>query len=140
MGRIIALDYGPKRTGLAVTDPQCIFAIGLATVPADEVVTFLKDYTAAETVDRFVVGLPKQMNGLPSDSMRGVTFFVNGLQRAFPAIPVCYYDERFTSLLAKRTLVEAGVKKMKRRKKELIDRTAAVIILQDYLEYLILRT
>jgi putative Holliday junction resolvase len=140
MGRIVAVDYGQKRTGLAVTDPLRIIATELATVPAAKVVDFLKDYTGREYVDLFVVGFPKQMNGLPSASMRGVACFVSGLQRAIPHVPVCYYDERFTSLLAKRAMIAAGVKKMKRRDKGLVDRTAAVIILQDYLESLKLRT
>jgi putative Holliday junction resolvase len=140
MGRIIAVDYGRKRTGLAVTDPQRIIATELTTVPAGEVISFLQDYTGRELVDLFVVGFPKQMNGQPSDCMRSIEVFVNGLQRAIPNIPVCYYDERFTSLLAKRAILEAGIKKMKRREKGLIDRTAAVIILQDYLESLKLRT
>ncbi|MDR3129897.1 MAG: Holliday junction resolvase RuvX [Tannerellaceae bacterium] len=140
MGRIIAVDYGRKRTGLAVTDPQRIIATELATVSGGEVVPFLRGYIGRENVDLFVVGLPKKMNGQPSECMQGIEVFVVGLRRAIPNIPVCYYDERFTSLLAKRAIFEAGIKKKKRREKGLIDRTAAVIILQDYLESLKLRT
>jgi putative Holliday junction resolvase len=140
MGRIVAIDYGRKRTGLAVTDPGQIIATALTTVSGNEVLSFLQKYAGQEAVELFVVGRPQQMNGQPSEALRGIEAFVAGLRRTLPTIPICYYDERFTSLLAKQAIFAAGVKKMKRREKGLIDRTAAVIILQDYLESLKLRT
>ncbi|MDR2131056.1 MAG: Holliday junction resolvase RuvX [Odoribacteraceae bacterium] len=134
MGRIIAIDYGKKRVGLAASDPGRLIANGLTTVSAGEVIAFLKAYTARETVTLFVVGHPKQMNNTDSENMIRVIPFVSTLRRAFPAIPVELYDERFTSVLAHKALIEAGAKKKQRRDKAIIDTISATIILQSYLE------
>lgn len=135
MGRILAIDYGRKRVGLAVTDPLQLIATPLATVPAHEVVEFLQRYVAESEVERFVVGEPRQMNGEPSESQRYITPFVNRLRKVLPEIPVVFYDERFTSVMAHRAIIEGGVKKMTRQTdKGLVDRVSAVIILQSYLE------
>ena len=134
MGRIIAIDYGRKRTGVAATDSLQIIANGLATVPSGEVVKFLSDYVRKEPVDRIVVGLPKQTNNEPSENMVYVKAFVTHLQRTIPNIPVEYYDERFTSVLAHKAMLEGGLKKKKRQDKGLVDEISAVIILQSYLE------
>ena len=134
MGRIIAIDYGRKRTGLAVTDTMQIIANGLCTVPSGEAVDFLKDYVSKDSVDIFVVGLPRQMNNEPSENMRHVEAFVNRLRKVIPEIPVEYYDERFTSAIAHKAMIEGGLKKKKRQDKALVDEISAVLILQDYLE------
>lgn len=134
MGRIIAIDYGRKRTGLAVTDTLQMIANGLSTVPSGELVKYLSDYISRETVDLFVVGLPKQMNNEPSGNMQYVEAFVTHLKRTIPTIPVEYYDERFTSVLAHRAMLDGGLKKKKRQDKSLVDEISAVIILQGYLE------
>lgn len=134
MGRIIAIDYGRKRTGLAASDTLQMIANGLATVPSGEVVKYLSDYVCKEPVDIFVVGLPKQMNNEPSENMKYVEAFVSHLKRTIPQIPVVYYDERFTSVLAHRTMLEGGLKKKKRQEKGLVDEISAVIILQAYME------
>lgn len=134
MGRILAIDYGRKRTGLAVTDSLQMIANGLDTVPSGELVKYLSDYTSHEKVERFVVGLPKQMNNEPSENMKFVEAFVAHLKRALPEIPVEYYDERFTSVLAHKAMLEGGLKKKKRQDKGLVDEISAVIILQAYLE------
>ena len=133
MGRIIAIDYGRKRTGLAVTDTMQVIANGLCTVPSGEAVVFLKDYVSKDSVDVFVVGLPRQMNNEPSENMRHVEAFVNRLRKVIPEIPVEYYDERFTSSLAQRAMIDGGLKKKKRQDKALVDEISAVLILQDYL-------
>lgn len=134
MGRILAIDYGRKRTGLAVTDSLQMIANGLDTVPSGELVKYLSDYTSHEKVERFVVGLPKQMNNEPSENMKFVEAFVAHLKHALPEIPVEYYDERFTSVLAHKAMLEGGLKKKKRQDKGLVDEISAVIILQAYLE------
>lgn len=134
MGRIIAIDYGRKRTGLAVTDPLQMIANGLTTVPSGEVVHYLVNYVAKEAVDLFVVGLPKQMNNEPSENMKYVEAFVVHLKRAIPSIPIQYYDERFTSVMAHQAMLSGGLKKKKRQEKGLVDEISAVIILQAYLE------
>lgn len=134
MGRIIALDYGRKRTGIAVTDTLQMIANGLTTVPSGELVKFLSEYVSREPVDRFVVGLPKQMNNEPSENMQYVEAFVTHLKRTLPGIPVDYYDERFTSVLAHKAMLDGGLKKKKRQDKGLVDEISAVIILQSYLE------
>lgn len=134
MGRIIAIDYGRKRTGVAVTDPLQMIANGLDTVPSGELIAFLKSYVSKEPVERFVVGLPKQMNNQPSENMQYVKAFVTQLQKALPDIPVDYFDERFTSVLAHRAMIDGGLKKKKRQEKALVDEISAVIILQSYLE------
>lgn len=134
MGRIIAIDYGRKRTGIAATDTLQMIANGLTTVPSGELVKFLSEYVSREPVDRFVVGLPKQMNNEPSENMQYVEAFVAHLKRTLPDIPVDYYDERFTSVLAHRAMLDGGLKKKKRQDKGLVDEISAVIILQSYLE------
>ena len=134
MGRIIAIDYGRKRTGIAVTDTLQMIANGLATIPCGEVVKFLSDYVAKEPVDLFVVGEPKQMNNEPSENMRYVEAFVKHLKRVLPDIPVAYYDERFTSVMAHQAMLDGGLKKKRRQEKGLVDEISAVIILQAYLE------
>lgn len=134
MGRIVGIDYGRKRTGIAVTDILQLIANGLTTVPSGEAVKFLVEYSSKEPVDLFVVGLPKQMNNEPSDNMPYVQAFVTHLKRTLPAVPVEFYDERFTSVLAHRTMLDGGLKKKKRQDKALVDEISAVIILQSYLE------
>lgn len=134
MGRIIAIDYGRKRTGLAVTDTLQLIAGGLSTVPSGEAVAYLANYVKREPVERFVVGFPKQMNNAPSENMQYVEAFVTHLRRTLPDIPVEYYDERFTSVMAHQAMLEGGLKKKKRQDKGLVDEISAVIILQAYLE------
>jgi len=134
MGRIMAIDYGRKRTGLAVTDTLQFIANGLATVPSGEAVSYLIDYTAKECVDLFIVGYPKQLNNEPSENMKYVEAFVKNLNKALPDIPVKYYDERFTSVMAHKAMIDGGLKKKKRQDKKTVDKISAVLILQDYLE------
>lgn len=134
MGRILAIDYGQKRVGLAVTDMLQISANGLDTVPVHEVLDYLSKYMEKESVEKFVIGLPTQMNGQESDSMQYIRPFVVGLQRRFPEIELIYVDERFTSVLAHKTMLQAGLKKKDRQNKELVDKISATIILQSYLE------
>jgi putative Holliday junction resolvase len=134
MGRILAIDYGQKRVGLAVTDPLKIIANGLTTVASGEIFRFLDNYLAKEQVEMFIVGLPKKMNNEDSDSVRFIEPFVRGLKNKFPSVPVQMVDERFTSVLAHRALIEGGAKKKKRMEKEIIDEISATIILQSYLE------
>lgn len=134
MGRILAIDYGRKRTGLAVTDALQMIANGLTTVPSGELVAWLSTYVSKESVDLFVVGQPKQMNNEPSENMKYVEAFVTHLKRTIPDIPVEYYDERFTSVLAHKAMLDGGLKKKKRQDKGLVDEISAVIILQSYLE------
>lgn len=135
MGRILAIDYGRKRVGLAVTDPCGIIATGLQTVPAHEVLVFLQQYITKEKVDLFVVGHPKQMDNSDSESMQYIKPFLKTLKRKFPEIPVEMYDERFTSVLAHKALLEGGAKKKTRQDKALIDTMSATIILTSYMEY-----
>lgn len=134
MGRILAIDYGRKRTGLAVTDSLQMIANGLTTVSSHELVNYLKDYTSREAVDVFVVGFPKQMNNEPSENMQYIEAFVKHLKRTLPDIPVVYHDERFTSVMAHRAMIDGGLKKKKRQDKALVDEISAVIILQSYME------
>ncbi|MDR0874417.1 MAG: Holliday junction resolvase RuvX [Prevotellaceae bacterium] len=134
MARILAIDYGQKRAGIAVTDPLQLIANGLATVPVNEIMPFLEEYTKKEAVECFVVGLPKQMNYQPSESMKYITPFVGRLKRQFPDIAVEYVDERFTSVLAHKTMIDGGLKKKDRQNKALVDKISATIILQSYLE------
>ena len=134
MARIISIDYGQKRTGLAVTDPMKIIANGLTTVPTHTLYDFLKDYISKENVERIIVGLPKQTNGLPSENMKRIEPFVAKWKKDFPAIPIEYYDERFTSVLAHRAMIDGGLKKKTRQDKALVDKISATIILQSYLE------
>ncbi len=134
MGRVLAIDYGQKRVGLAVTDPLQITANGLDTVNVHDIFEYLSKYLSKEQVDKFVLGLPKQMNGMESDSMQYIRPFAKALQRKFPQIELVYVDERFTSVLAHKTMLEAGLKKKDRQNKELTDKISATIILQTYLE------
>ncbi|WP_028898225.1 Holliday junction resolvase RuvX [Prevotella sp. HUN102] len=134
MGRILSVDYGKKRTGLAVTDPLQIIANGLVTVATSELFDFLNDYIKKETVDRIVVGRPLQLNGEPSENLARVEQFVNRWRKAVPAIPIEYYDERFTSAIAHQAMIAGGVKKKTRKEdKGLVDEISATIILQDYM-------
>lgn len=134
MGRILAIDYGRKRCGIAVTDTLGMIPGGLGTVLSHELEKFLIEYTSRESVELFVIGLPKQMNNEPSESMKFITPFVNRLRKVIPQIPIEFVDERFTSMLAQRAMLEGGLKKSDRQKKELVDEISAVIILQSYLE------
>ena len=134
MGRILAIDYGRKRTGLAVTDPLRIIAGALATVETKELEKYLADYFAKNSVDIIVLGKPSQMNGEPSETMRYIEPLAGRLRHAYPDKQVVLYDERFTSVLAHRTILESGIGKMARRDKALVDRISATIILQSFME------
>ena len=136
MGRILAIDYGKKRTGLAVTDPLRITPGGLATVASSELLQYLSEYIPREGVDLVVVGYPRQMNNEESESMRYIRPFVAKLEKRFPQLRIVYYDERFTSGLAQKTILESGIGKKKRRNKALVDEVSAIIILQSYMESL----
>ena len=136
MGRIMAIDYGSKRVGIAVTDPSQIIANGLTTVHSKDVIQFLKDYMAKEKVDCIVVGEPKQMDNTQSDSSRFIEPFVKHLSRTFPNVKIERVDERFTSKMAFQTMIDSGLKKKDRQNKELVDQVSATIILQSYLEKL----
>lgn len=134
MARILAIDYGKRRTGLAATDELQLIAGGLTTVDTKVLIEYLLDYVKREPVERIIVGLPKQMNNQPSENMVRIEPFVNRLRKLVD-IPVEYYDERFTSVLAQRAILESGMKKQARRNnKELIDEISATIILQSYME------
>ena len=133
MGRILAIDYGTKRTGLAVTDEMQIIASGLTTVDTKELLLFLKDYIGLEKVDKFVVGLPKQMDNTASESEVYIQKFLIQLAKVIPDIPVERIDERFTSKMAFQTMIDSGLKKKQRKNKALVDEISATIILQSYL-------
>ena len=134
MARILSIDYGQKRTGLAVTDPLQIIAGGLAIVSTSGLFDWLKAYLAKEPVERIIIGEPKQTNGQPSENLARVQQFVNRWKKAFPEVPIEYYDERFTSVLAHQAMIDGGLKKKARQDKALVDEISATIILQDYLE------
>jgi RNAse H-fold protein YqgF len=134
MGRVLAIDYGKKRTGIAVTDPLKIIAGGLIALPSHEVVSFIKEYISKEDVELFLIGEPKQMNYEPSENMERVMKFRKNLQKVFPLIEIKMVDERFTSVLAQRTMLEGGLKKKDRQNKSLVDELSATILLQTYLE------
>lgn len=134
MGRILAIDYGRKRSGLAVTDPLQICANGLPTVRTCDLMDFIKEYVSKETVETIVVGEPKDLQGNPSESMRYITPFLNSLKRTLPQIPIELYDERFTSTIAHREMIAGGFKKKDRQEKGKADEMAAVLILTSYLE------
>lgn len=136
MGRILAIDYGTKRTGIAVSDPLRIIAGGLETIETKQLEKWLAQYIARESVSTIVVGKPMQPNGQPSDTWRFVEPLVRRLKAAFPDKEVTLYDERFTSVLANRAIRESGIGKMARRDKALVDKVSATIILQGYMEYL----
>ena len=132
--RILSIDYGKKRTGLAVTDPLQIIANGLATVSTSELFDYLKKYTSQEQVERIVIGRPTQPNGQPSENLVPVEQFVNRWRKAMPEIPIEYYDERFTSVLAHQAILDSGIgKKARRENKGLVDEISATIILQDWM-------
>ena len=133
--RILSIDYGKKRTGIAVTDPLQLIAGGLATVSTSELFEFLARYVAQEQVERIVVGKPMQPNGNPSENMARVEQFVARWRKQYPSIPIEYYDERYTSVLAHRTIIESGIRKKERRdNKGLVDTISATILLQDWME------
>ena len=134
MNRIIGIDYGRKRTGLAVSDPLMVFASALDTVHSANIIDYIKNYMTQHTVVRFVVGYPKNLNGRPSAAARDVDAFLNLLRKQFPAVPVTLEDERFTSVLAHRSLIDSGVRKMDRRDKTAVDKVSAALILQTYLD------
>ena len=133
LARILSIDYGQKRTGLAVTDPLQIIAGGLATVSTSGLFDWLKDYLSKESVERIIIGEPKQTNGQPSENLARVQQFVNRWKKAFPEVPIEYYDERFTSVLAHQAMIDGGLKKKARQDKGLVDEISATIILEDYL-------
>ena len=133
MTRILSVDYGKKRTGLSVTDPLQIIAGGLATVATAELLKFLTDYVGREQVERIVIGEPRQPNGAPSENLARVQQFVARWRKAMPAVPIEYYDERFTSVLAHRAMIDGGLKKKDRQNKALVDEISATIILEDYM-------
>ena len=136
MGRILSIDYGTKRTGLAVTDPLRIIANALETVETKQLEKYLADYFSKNDVDIIVLGKPSQMNGQPSETMRYIEPLAGRLRHAYPDKQVVLYDERFTSVLAHRTILDSGIGKMARRDKALVDRISATIILQSYMDSL----
>ena len=133
MARILSIDYGKKRTGIAVTDPLKLIAGGLATVSTSELFDWLKAYMTKESVERIVIGEPRQPNGQPSENLARVQQFVNRWRKAVPEVPIDYYDERFTSVLAHQAMIDGGLKKKARQDKALVDEISATIILEDYL-------
>ena len=133
MARILAIDYGEKRTGIAVTDELQIIASGLITVKTGELIKFLIDYTNKEQVELFIVGLPKQMNNSDSESEKHILSFLKQLKKSLSKIPIKRIDERFTSKIAFQTMIDSGLKKKQRRNKGLVDEISATIILQSYL-------
>lgn len=134
MSRIIAIDYGRKRSGIAVSDVLQLIANGLTTVPTHQLLQFLVDYVAKEPVEKILVGLPKQMNNELSENQKYIEPFVRSLKKRLPLVPVEYVDERFTSVLAHKAMVDGGLKKKARQDKALVDEISATIILQSYLE------
>ncbi|MBQ3174879.1 MAG: Holliday junction resolvase RuvX [Bacteroidales bacterium] len=134
MDRIIGIDYGRKRVGVAVSDPLGIFASALETVPAAKIVEYLKNYTSKEKVGRFVVGYPMNLNNKPAEAAKDVDVFLKVLKKQFPDIPVTLEDERFTSQLAMKAMIAGGVKKSDRREKGSVDKVSAAIILQTFLD------
>ena len=133
MARILSIDYGKKRTGLAVTDPLQLIAGGLATVSTSELFDYLKAYVEREEVERVVIGEPRQPNGQPSENLPRVQQFVNHWRKAMPQIPIELYDERFTSVLAHQAMIDGGLRKKARQDKAMVDEISATIILQDYM-------
>ena len=133
MPRILAIDYGQKRTGIAVTDEMQIIASGLTTIPSETTIAFLQDYFAKEKVAKVVIGEPKQMNGTPSESTAIIEAFIQKFKTAFPDMEIVRADERFTSKMAFQTMIDSGLSKKQRQNKGLIDEIAATILLQDYI-------
>ena len=135
MARILSIDYGQKRTGIAVTDDFQIIASGLTTIPSTDIIPFLKTYFSKENVETVIIGEPKQMNGLPSESTEIIENFITQFHTEFPNMKMERVDERFTSKMAFQTMIDSGLKKKQRQNKEIIDEIAATILLQDYLNY-----
>ena len=133
MSRILAIDYGIKRTGIAVTDELQIIASGLTTIPSETAIAFLTNYFSKESVSKVIIGEPKQMNGAPSESTPIIEKFVAAFKTAFPEMNIVRVDERFTSKMAFQTMIDSGLKKKQRQNKALLDEIAATIMLQDYL-------
>ena len=133
MGRILAIDFGRKRCGIAATDPLRIVASGVTTVPTATLIDFVKTYIEANGLDFIVVGEPRDMHGNPSESMRYLRPAIERLCKAIPNIPIVFFDERFTSVLAHRAMLDGGLSKMARRDKALVDEISATIILNDFL-------
>ncbi len=134
MGRLLAIDYGRRRCGIAVTDPMRIIAKGLTTVPTSGLIDFIRNYISGEPVDAVIVGLPRDVHGRESDSMRYIRPGIGRLSAALPELRVIFFDERFTSVIAHRSMIESGMKKMQRRDKAAVDTMAAAIILNDFLQ------
>ena len=134
MSRILAIDYGQKRTGIAVTDPLQMIANGLATIDTKELEKFIVDYVAKEDVSTIVMGKPTQMNGENSENMKRIEPFFNRLKKLFPDKEITYYDERFTSVLAHQAMLQSGISKKARHNKALVDKISATIILEDYMQ------
>lgn len=132
--RLLAIDYGKRRTGIAVSDPLQLIANGLTTVDTKELLSFLLGYVGREPVEKFIVGLPTQPNGQPSENQARVRSFAGQLAKAIPQVPIEFYDERFTSVLAHRAMIESGIGKKRRQDKALVDEISATIILQNYME------
>ena len=133
MARILSIDYGKKRTGIAATDIMQIVPGGLATVDTSTLMGWLKDYVSREPVERIIIGEPRQLNGLPSENMQRVRQFVDTWRKQMPTVPIEYFDERFTSVLAHKAIIDSGIGKKARQNKALVDEVSAVILLQDYL-------
>ena len=133
--RILAIDYGIKRTGIAVSDEMQMIAFGLTTVASETAISFLKDYFSKEKVEKVILGEPKQMDGTPSQSAEIINKFLETFKSNFPDMPVERIDERFTSKMAFQTMIDSGLKKKQRQNKGLIDEIAATILLQDYLNF-----
>ena len=140
MGRILGIDYGRKRVGLAVTDPLKIFASPLNTISAHDIDNFIADYMASEEVEAFVIGYPVKLNNEPSESVKYINPFIRKLKKRFPGVPVHLVDERFTSQMALKTMIEGGLKKKERQNKSIIDMISASIILQSFLDRKSVRT
>jgi len=134
MGRILAIDYGKKRVGLAVTDPLQLICTGLPTVPTNDVFAFIKNYLAQEEVDSFVIGESKNLDNTKSQVAEAIEEFAEKLNRLYPSIPMYWVDERFTSKMAKQSMLMSGMKKKKRQQKEIVDEISATLILQTYLQ------
>ena len=134
MSRILSIDYGKRRTGLAVTDPLQIIAGGLCTIETPQLMTYLTQYMQREEVERIVIGLPTQTNGQPSENQARVREFTGRLKKAFPDLDVVFWDERFTSVMAHQAMIESGISRKRRQDKALVDEISATIILQSYME------
>ena len=134
MSRILSIDYGKRRTGLAVTDPLQIIAGGLCTVETPQLMTYLTQYMQREEVERIVIGLPTQTNGQPSENQARVREFTGRLKKVFPDLDVVFWDERFTSVMAHQAMIESGISRKRRQDKALVDEISATIILQSYME------